>query len=68
MMLIQCFSKRLYNVTPRVLQNMFSFFYLKEQETGKMPENSRTTVDDGVMVQNISPNTSLPKEGMFEPY
>jgi len=33
-----------------------------------MPENSRTTVDDGVMVQNISPSTSLPKEEMFEPY
>ena len=47
---------------------MFSFFYLKEQETGKMPENSRTTVDDGVMVQNISPSTSLPNEGMSEPY
>jgi hypothetical protein len=40
------------------------FFYLKEQETGKMPENSRTTVDDGVTVQNISPSTSLRKEGM----
>ena len=47
---------------------MFGFFYLKEQETEKIPENSRTTVDDGVMVQNISPNTSLPKEGMSEPY
>ena len=36
--------------------------------TGKMPENNRTTVDDGVTVQNISPSTSLPKEGMSEPY
>ena len=33
-----------------------------------MPENNKTTVDDGVTVQNISPSTSLPKEGMFEPY
>ena len=33
-----------------------------------MPENNRTTVDDGVMVQNISPSTSLPNEGMSEPY
>jgi hypothetical protein len=41
---------------------------LKEQETRKMAENSRTTIDDGVTVQNISPGTSLPKEGMSEPY
>jgi hypothetical protein len=47
---------------------VFSFFYLKEQETGKMAENSRTTIDDGVTVQNISPGTSLPKERMSEPY
>ena len=47
---------------------MFGFFYLKEQETKKVLKNSRTIVDDGVMVQNISPSTSLPKEGMSEPY
>ena len=47
---------------------MFGFFYLKEQETEKIPENSRTTVDNDVMVQNISSSTSLPKEGMSEPY
>ena len=33
-----------------------------------MPESSRTIVDDGVRVQNISPSTCLPKEGMSEPY
>jgi hypothetical protein len=37
-------------------------------EVRKIPENSKTIVDDGVTVQNISPSISLPKERMSEPY
>ena len=41
---------------------IFVLFYWQE------PQNIKVPSDDGGPVQNISPSTSLPKEGMSEAY